>query len=271
MKILFLLLMSLSLWAGIGNIMAMKGSASVIRSSGSVDAKNGLLLLEHDRIQTQKKSRVQVMLNDNTVVTIGANSSFSFDTFSYDGTKKSKVSMSAQRGFFRSVTGKIGKLAPERFKVKTVSATIGIRGTDFSANVMGDREIIQCHFGIITVTYNGEEKEVVAGKQIELRKGSSEVKEMHQQRTSSTQNRRGMENNHEEGIPTEVISDITQIINNPIDVQAPQREITPPIVTIPPTVITPPPVVVTPPVVSPPPPPDPFTITTGAVDRPVQY
>ena len=236
--------------------MAMKGSASVVRSDGSVDAKNGLSLLEHDRIQTQKKSRVQVMLNDNTVVTIGANSSFSFDTFSYDGTKKSKVAMSAQRGFFRSVTGKIGKMAPERFKVKTVSATIGIRGTDFSADVMDDREIIKCYSGVISVTYKGEEKEVVAGMQLEIRKGSSELEEVQPQRKKETQAKslEKVSGITEQEIPTEVVSDITQIVNDSENIAeedtAVDQQANDP---------------------APPPPANAFRITPGAEDRPAQY
>ena len=217
MKIVFFLLMSLSLWAGIGNIMAMKGSAQVLRSSGNVSAKMGLELLEHDRITTSKKSRVQVMLSDSTVVTIGANSSFSFDTFSYDGTKNSQVAMSAQRGFFRSVTGKIGKMAPERFKVKTVSATIGIRGTDFSADIRAGRELIKCYSGVITVKYNSEESVVVAGMQLELRKENTKVKDVQPQKKSDTSPQKTQESTSsidKKEVPTEVVSDITQIAND---------------------------------------------------------
>ena len=154
--------MGTALFANIGTIMATKGSGVVKRSSGDVAAKIGLKLLEGDTIITQKKSRVQVMLLDETVVTIGANSKFSFKEYLFDG-KNSKVAMSASRGFFRSVTGRIGKLAPQRFKVKTASATIGIRGTDFWGITGEETERVTCNKGAITIEYDGQVIEVEAG------------------------------------------------------------------------------------------------------------
>jgi len=161
-RILLLLLMTSGLFANIGSIMAMKGSAVVERSGSSVVAKTGLILLQGDSIRTQVKSRVQVMLRDETVVTIGAKSSFSFEEYTLDGAN-SKVTMKASRGFFRSVTGKIGKLAPERFKVKTASATIGIRGTDFWGITGGETERVTCNKGAIVIEYDGKTIEVGAG------------------------------------------------------------------------------------------------------------
>ena len=67
------------------------------------------------------------------------------------------------------VTGKIGKLAPERFKLKTVSATIGIRGTDFSGDIMDNREIIRCYSGAISVELdNGGIEDILSGMLIEI-------------------------------------------------------------------------------------------------------
>ncbi len=167
-KILLALLLSLSAYASIGNIMALKGEAQIQRDTTTIKAVNGAELQSGDSIITKDKTRVQVMLKDDTVVTIGPNSSFSFEEFLYDGTKNSKLSMKAERGFFRSVTGKLGKIAPERFKVKTASATIGIRGTDFSADIQQDREIIKCYSGAIFVEFQGELREVDAGSIMEL-------------------------------------------------------------------------------------------------------
>lgn len=141
MKILLLIFLSISLWGNIGSIMALKGNAEIKRSDTTIKAKTGMDIEEQDEIITQDKTRLQVMLNDETVVTIGANSSFSFEEFSQEA-QNEKLSMRANRGFFRSVTGQIGKLAPERFKVKTASATIGIRGTDFSGEIGFGREVL---------------------------------------------------------------------------------------------------------------------------------
>jgi len=227
MKIFLLLLMSLSLFANIGNIMAIKGHADIKREGSLLNATNGMVLEKGDNIITAKKSRVQVMLKDETVITVGENSSFSFVEYLYDETKNSKITMRANRGFFRSVTGHIGKLAPERFKVKTASATIGIRGTDFSGNILGDREIFKCYKGVIFIEFKGVRKDLKAGMMAEIRKDKLKLKNFN---TLIVKTISG------EDIPTEVISDVTQVDNDQVKESS-----------------------------------EPFTITAGAEDRPAQF
>ena len=219
MKILLLLIMSLSLWANIGNIMAIKGSADIKRAGDVLHAKNGTSLLKGDNIITATKSRVQVMLNDSTVITIGANSSFSFEEYLFDGTKNSKLTMRANRGFFRSVTGSIGKIAPKRFKVKTASATIGIRGTDFSGDISPNREIFRCYQGAIFIAFDGDLKDLDAGMIAEIFKGKFKIKkfDMNEMKEPKSQkNRQGVVVESADGgeVPTEVISDVTQVIED---------------------------------------------------------
>lgn len=154
----------LTLYANIGTIMALKGEAKIKRNQLTNSAYMGMDIKQGDRILTQDKSTMQVLLNDDTVITIGGNSSFDFKKFTYDGTKNSTVALQANSGSFRTVTGQTGKLAPDRFRIKTLSATIGIRGTDFSVYITKDKkEIIQCHSGAIWVKYdNGESKQILA-------------------------------------------------------------------------------------------------------------
>ena len=217
MKIVILMLiMSLSLLANIGNVLALKGSADVKRASESLNVLIGMALQEGDEIVTGKKSRVQVMLKDETVVTIGENSSFSFEKFKFDGSKESKIEMRANRGFFRSVTGKIAKVAPERFKVRTASATIGIRGTDFSGNISGGREIFRCYKGAIFIEFDGGLHDIDAGMMMQILQDKYQIREF----SGDEESPQGMSSKHGfviesmdgSEIPTEVISDITQVV-----------------------------------------------------------
>jgi len=159
-----IILATLSIYANIGNIMALRGNAKVIHSYKTISAKSGMKLYQGDEINTGKKARVQVVLKDGTIVTIGEKSSFRFDKYFYDGSKKSHLKMKAKRGFFRSVTGKIGKVAPKRFTVETSSATIGVRGTDFSAMISKYRERYRCHRGAITIKIGDMIKLIGAGE-----------------------------------------------------------------------------------------------------------
>jgi len=168
-SILLFLIISLQLFANIGNIMVLKGEAEIHRSQNKVlPASSGMTILLGDQIITADKARAQIILKDDTIITIGANSSFQFDKYFFDGTSKSTIKMKATRGFFRSVTGKIGELAPERFTVETSSATIGIRGTDFSARIEKSIERFKCYSGGITITIGDLVKELGAGELFEF-------------------------------------------------------------------------------------------------------
>jgi len=181
MKNIFLfLLFTIGTFANIGTIMVASGDAQIKRSGHFLPVSNGAELLKGDEIITQKKTRVQVMLNDDTVITIGPESSFSFLEYFFDGSKKSAIHMQANRGFFRSVTGKIGKIVPEHFKVKTKLATIGIRGTDFSAQLGDKIASYVCNRGEITLKYANIQKSIIAGNKILLHLDGLTVKELTQ-------------------------------------------------------------------------------------------
>ena len=262
MKKLFILLLLLSsaLFANIGTVMAVKGEALVQRSGADVDAKAGMGLLEGDSIITQKQSRVQVMLKDNTVVTVGAKSNFSFEEFSLDG-KNSKVSMKAKRGFFRSVTGQIAKLAPDKFKIKTKTVTIGIRGTDFSGDIGVDREILKCYDGAIFIEFDGKVIEVDAGAYVvygpkgikEGKIGSGDEGDSDEDEgEDKDEKEEDDEANEEEGSST------NPNIMDPIIVEIPIETLA----DLPPEVIVPEVIVAEP---------EPFTIDIVGEDRPVDY
>lgn len=174
--IILIVMMSLYAFANIGTVMAMKGKATIKRSS-NIAVKVGMSIKQGDRLTTKSKSRVQIMLKDDSVVTIGANSSFDFSQYQFTRNKNSKLHFKAKKGFFRIVTGKIGKLAPNRFRIKTTKALIGIRGTDFSANIMSHKEIIQCHSGSIWVKIDrGGTKYLDSDMFIEISNKGSTVK-----------------------------------------------------------------------------------------------
>lgn len=217
MKLLFIwIALVLSAWGSIGNVMALKGEASLERAGSVMNVQNAMEILAGDTIVTQTKARVQVMLHDNTVVTIGGDSSFAFKSFAFDGTKNSHLSMEASRGFFRTVTGEIGKVAPERFKVKTASATIGIRGTDFSGEIFEKKEIIRCFEGKIYVDFEEQIRDLDAGSLLELLR---DTMQMHEMKMGTTTRERKFESPAAEEIftatqepITEDIADINQIL-----------------------------------------------------------
>jgi len=177
MKILFILLTALlPLLANIGEVTALTGSATLSRQADNIDVTKGLKLLEKDLLKTASRSKAQVVLNDDTVITIGPESEYLFERFQESG--EVEVMMQLKRGFFKTVTGKIGKIAPQRFKIKTKAATIGIRGTQFMAYVQNEEEKIGCIQGEIIVWTADGEYIVTAGNMLIYKEKRWYLKEM---------------------------------------------------------------------------------------------
>lgn len=150
--ILFTIVLTTSLSGAIAKITGLTGQASIERSSGSIPATLGLALESKDTIATEHNAKVQLTFADNTIITVGKQSRFSVEEYLYDNTQDSTAKFNMMSGTIRAMSGKIGKIAPDKFSVKTKTATIGIRGTDFIVFTSPEGDIsIFCMQGAITV------------------------------------------------------------------------------------------------------------------------
>jgi len=165
-KIIILFLLTLNLvFASVGKLTAIRGDVTVFREASQISASVGMKLEEKDKIVTKKASKAQMIFNDKTVITIGKNSSFSIHEYLYEpASKKSKAKFGASRGFFKAITGAIGKINPDKFSLATKTSTIGIRGTHFFGMMDETSEHIGCTQGAIVVEANGVSIDVLAGE-----------------------------------------------------------------------------------------------------------
>ena len=172
MRLLYILmLLPILVFGNIGTVAGVKGKSTIHRYNQSISVKNGVKIKVKDTITTADNSRLQVIMKDNTIITIGENSEYSFDKYTYGNGATPDVSMQFKKGFFRAITGKISKIAPERFHIKTRSSTIGIRGTHFYGVVNGNEERIVCIRGEIVVSTKLRNYRLLAGYSISLRNG----------------------------------------------------------------------------------------------------
>ncbi len=169
--VLFVIASSVVLFANVGEMLAVKGDVKILRDSKKIVAKTGFKLEEKDVIETAKRSKAQIMFNDETVIRIGKETSFKVEEYKFDGTKNSKAKFKVKRGFFKAITGKIGKVARNNFKLKTKTATCGIRGTHFMGLIGENSEKIACTKGAITVEAQGELIDVLAGEITSFKSG----------------------------------------------------------------------------------------------------
>jgi hypothetical protein len=88
-----------------------------------------------DAIRTAQ-GKVGITFEDNTRVQVNENSKLVIDDFVYDPKKGSgKIALNMALGTVRYASGQIAKNDPQRVALNTPSATISVRGTDFTATV----------------------------------------------------------------------------------------------------------------------------------------
>lgn len=166
--VLITLFFSIESFASIGTITALKGSATIDRNQLITPVKIGSAIDTTDIIKTGDKTLLQIIFSDKTAVTLGANTQFSVQSYKFGTAENSKAEFSLSKGFFKSVSGKIGKLAPQRFKIKTPTATIGIRGTTYSIQANQDKTTLKTFKGETYLVDNisGISYSVVQNKQL---------------------------------------------------------------------------------------------------------
>lgn len=128
----------------IGVTAALRGT--VIRTASfQTDApigqiSSGQKVFLGDDIKVGAQGRLQVMLLDETVFTLGANSVMRIDEFVYDPGRANTARLitSIKSGAFRFVSGQVARLNNDAMKVKLPAATIGVRGTSVGGEVTED-------------------------------------------------------------------------------------------------------------------------------------
>jgi hypothetical protein len=119
-----------------GTIKRMEGEVSVIRNKQTIQAKPGMTVLSKDRVVTGKSGSAGIETADKGLLTLGPNSHLVIDEFAFNkSTQEGNMAVRFLKGTFAVVSGIIGKMSPERTKISTPTATIGIRGTEFVVQV----------------------------------------------------------------------------------------------------------------------------------------
>ena len=120
----------------IGDVILHEGNANIERTDGEdVDAKKDLDIFQYDTVKTGK-GKVAIGFIDDTRVDVTQHSKLIIDEFVYDpNTKTGKLSLKAALGTVRYASGQIAKTTPTAVQIKTPTATIGVRGTDFSMTI----------------------------------------------------------------------------------------------------------------------------------------
>ncbi|MCP2009702.1 hypothetical protein L1274_003431 [Duganella sp. HSC-15S17] len=151
-RALFRGLLLLALCGAAGAGWAAQVAGTIVQLSGPLLAKKagGVVRIlsmrseveSGDTLVTEKNTYAMVKFIDNSEITLKPGTTFKVEDFSYDAGKPDadSASFNLVKGGLRSVTGLLGKRNKEKFAMKTPSATIGIRGTTFIADIVEPSE-----------------------------------------------------------------------------------------------------------------------------------
>lgn len=112
----------------------------------------GSVLLAGDTVRTER-GRAQIRFTDGGYTSLQPNTEFRIDDYHYDAksTQESVGFFSLLKGGLRTITGVIGRLRKKAYQLRTPVATVGIRGTEYLAELgssltvhVGEGEIEVC-------------------------------------------------------------------------------------------------------------------------------
>ena len=136
--VLILNILSVSVYAEIGNVTSQTKAARITRKGDKILTEVNTPVEMRDLIETLK-GRTNIKFVDDTKVSVTEYSKLLIDEFVYNPEKKTgKLSLKAALGTIRYSSGKIAKNSRQNVKIKSPTASVSVRGTDFTMNVQED-------------------------------------------------------------------------------------------------------------------------------------
>lgn len=117
-------------------IKSVSGDVTVVRTEERLRGEPGMQLKQMDIIISGADSTAGVTFVDGTLLSIGPSSHVDLQQYLFEPIEQQyDFSLYLKKGRAVYSSGRIGKLAPEKIKVNTPRATLGIRGTRFIVSV----------------------------------------------------------------------------------------------------------------------------------------
>jgi len=121
--------------AGVGKVTEQTGPTEILRNKKSIPSSVNTSVEMNDAISTAR-AKAQLTFEDKTTVKLTEHSKIIIDDFVYDPKKGAgKLGMKMALGTARYASGQIAKNNPQQVAIKTPTASIAVRGTDFSMTV----------------------------------------------------------------------------------------------------------------------------------------
>lgn len=120
----------------IGSIKTLEGTVEIIRQGSAVYPAAGTRIFERDTVETGHDGSVGIILRDDTMLSLGPDSTLDMKEFRFDPHNKDfSLVCRMLRGTFIFISGLIAKLSPESIKIETPDGTVAIRGTRLAVQI----------------------------------------------------------------------------------------------------------------------------------------
>ena len=118
--------------AEIGQIKTSKGQVTVQREGKSLPGAVGTRVQTADTIRTGADGSVGITMDDDSLLSVGPNSVLSLDRYAFDPTtNRGRFDASLNKGTLAIISGRIAKQSADAMTVRTPTAVLGVRGTEF--------------------------------------------------------------------------------------------------------------------------------------------
>ena len=125
-----------ALAADVGLIKVSNGAVEIQRSGSKIKAEVGTPIRVADVLRTGADGSAGITFSDNSLLSIGPDTVFEIDKYQFDSTTHAgEFQGSLRQGRLAGISGKMVKQSPESMKVRTPSAVMGVRGTEFVVQV----------------------------------------------------------------------------------------------------------------------------------------
>ena len=123
--------------AEVGRVILSSGDTFALRGTRSLKLAFGDIVEDRDILRTGPASNLQVRFVDESLMSLKENSELGIDEFRFSGRQgqQDRAFFRLVKGGLRTITGLIGKTRHNDYALRSVTSTIGIRGTDYAATL----------------------------------------------------------------------------------------------------------------------------------------
>jgi hypothetical protein len=116
----------------VGTFKSAQGAVRLLQAGKDLAPVPGQALTVSDSVITGPDGAAAITLRDGTTLNLGPKSRMDMSAFEFNSTtQQGSAAIHLLQGSMRVVTGLLGKVNPDRFKVTTPTSVVGVRGTDF--------------------------------------------------------------------------------------------------------------------------------------------